>query len=77
MEPTRAHSPFQPIASAIQRPVQVASKTVHIKNLSIERPKVVAYLEGIPPDKQELALMHVLEVGVTELLARRGRFGIR
>ena len=75
MDSTRIPNPFEPIAAAVQRPVQVAAKTVHIHSLSIERPKVVAYLESIPPDKQELALMHVLDVGVTEVLARRGRFG--
>jgi hypothetical protein len=74
MEPNRSPSSFQPIASAIQRPVQVAGKTVYIQHLNIDRPKVVAYLEGIPADKQELALTHALEVGVTELLSRRGRF---
>lgn len=75
MNPTRTQHQFEPIATAIQRSVQVASKTVHIHALSIQRPKVAAYLESIPPDKQELALLHILEVGVTELLARRGRFG--
>jgi hypothetical protein len=75
MNSTRPHNPLEPIAAAVKRPVQVAAKTVHIHSLSIERPKVVAYLETIPPDKQELALMHALDVGVTEVLARRGRFG--
>ena len=74
MDSTRASSPVQPIASAIRRPVQVAGKAVYIQGLSIDRPKVVEYLERIAPDKQELALMHAIEVGVSELLARRGRF---
>ena len=34
----------------------------------------IAYLQKISPEKQEIALVHLLEVGVTELLARRERF---
>ncbi len=75
MEFTRPRTQLEPLATAIQRPVQVAAKAVHIQSLRIDRPQIVAYLESIPPDKQELALMHVLEVGVTEVLARRNRFG--
>ena len=74
MDTTRSRSPFEPVASAIRRPVQVAAKAVYVQNLNIDRPKIVAYLEGIAPDKQEIALVHALEVGVQELLARRGRF---
>jgi len=35
---------------------------------------IVAYLRAIAPDKQEIALLHALEVGVTELASRRERF---
>jgi hypothetical protein len=45
-----------------------------IHDLSIERPSIIAYLQTIAPDKQAIALVHALEVGVTELVARRGRF---
>jgi hypothetical protein len=31
-------------------------------------------LPAIAPDKQEIALVHALEVGVTELASRRERF---
>jgi hypothetical protein len=34
----------------------------------------VKYLEAIAPAKQEIALIHALEVRVTELIARRARF---
>ena len=54
--------------------VEVTSHVVHIHDVSCERSSVVKYLEGIPPGKQEIALIHALEVGITELLARRARF---
>ncbi len=44
------------------------------EQLAIERPAIAAYLEHIAPDKLEIALVHALEVGVTELAARRERF---
>ena len=46
--------------------------TIH--ELSIERPSIVDYLKTIAPDKQALALVHALEVGITEMIARRERF---
>jgi hypothetical protein len=54
--------------------VEVQSATINIQELRIERPAIVAYLKGIAPDKQEIALVHALEVGVTELALRRERF---
>jgi len=36
-------------------------------------PAIVAYFQSIPADKQEIALVHALEVGVTELGVRRGK----
>jgi hypothetical protein len=54
--------------------VDVQSAMVNIQELRIERPAIVAYLKAIAPDKQEIALVHALEVGVTELASRRERF---
>jgi hypothetical protein len=54
--------------------VEVSETSVRIHELNIERPAIVAYLQTIPPDKLEIALIHALEVGVTEMLARRERF---
>jgi hypothetical protein len=54
--------------------IEVQSATVNIQELRIERPAIVAYLKAIAPDKQEIALVHALEVGVTELASRRERF---
>jgi hypothetical protein len=54
--------------------VQVLSTSMHIRDLSIERPSIIAYLQNIAPEKLEIALVHALEVGVTEMQLRRGRF---
>ena len=63
------------VAAAVpERAVEVLDTTMRIHELSIERASIVAYLQKISPDKQEIALVHLLEVGVTELLARRERF---
>ena len=56
------------------RAVQVLSSAVRIGELSIERQTIVDYLKAIAPEKQEIALIHALEVGVTEMIARRERF---
>ena len=61
----------QPVATNTN--VQVLSTTMHIHDLSIEQPAVVAYLQAIEPGKQEIALVHAIQVGITELVARRAR----
>jgi hypothetical protein len=68
-DPSPAVSPAAPAPS-----VTVQAETVHIGDLTIDRKAIVDYLHGIARDKQVIALVHALEVGVTELLARRGRF---
>jgi len=54
--------------------VQVLETSMHIHHLSIESAAIVSYLGKIAPEKQAIALVHALEVGVTELIARRERF---
>ena len=54
--------------------VQVLSTSMTIHELSIERSSIVDYLKTIAPDKQAVALVHALEVGITEMIARRERF---
>lgn len=63
-----------PIAASTERPVQVLATTMTIHDLTIERPAIIAYLQNIPADKQEIALVHALEVGITEVVSRRERF---
>ena len=57
-----------------QRAVEVNETSMQIRHLNIERPAIVAYIGKIAPEKQEIALVHALEVGITELIARRERF---
>ncbi|HXD74624.1 MAG TPA: hypothetical protein VN628_12840 [Vicinamibacterales bacterium] len=54
--------------------MQVLSSQMRIRDLSIEKAAVVAYFKNIPAEKQEIALVHALEVGINELAARRERF---
>jgi hypothetical protein len=65
---------LDPIGGPATRTVQVFSSSVRVQGLTIERPKISAYLEHIAPDKLEIALVHALEVGICELAARRDRF---
>jgi hypothetical protein len=62
------------VHSVPDRAVEVLETSMRIHELSIERASIVAYLQKISPEKQEIALVHLLEVGVTELMARRERF---
>ena len=75
---THVNEPLEPIATLTERdpdrPIEVFSNAVRVHELTIERPAIAAYLEHIAPDKLEIALVHALEVGVTELVARRERF---
>jgi hypothetical protein len=67
------HAPVPPSGDRhAQVEVQESSLTIH--DLSIARASIVDYLKTIAPEKQAIALVHALEVGVTEMLARRERF---
>lgn len=76
----RVASAIQPAGSAIQParetvgpPVEVLKTGMRINEVLVARPDVVAYIESIDPDKREVALVHAIEVGVTEILVRRRR----
>jgi hypothetical protein len=71
---SKTNDDLAPIAPSTEPPVEVLETSMRIHELLIERPAVVAYLQTIPAEKQTLALVHALEVGVTELVARRERF---
>lgn len=62
------------VADHHDRVLEMLPTSMRIHDLCIERPSIVAYLQTISPEKQTIALVHALEVGVTEVLARRGRF---
>jgi hypothetical protein len=69
------HDEVEPVGGSIaEHPVQVLTTTMRIQKLVIDRPAVVAYFQNISASKQEIALIHALEVGVKELAARRERF---
>jgi hypothetical protein len=63
-----------PVTEHRDRVLEVLSTSMRIHELCIERPSIIAYLQTISPEKQTIALVHALEVGVTEVVARRGRF---
>ena len=76
MPSTSSHDAVEPNSASsanLDRPVQVLSTTMRIHELSIESPAIIAYLRGIAADKQEIALIHAIEVGITEIMARRER----
>jgi hypothetical protein len=75
VEDTAATQQSTPVAGVHDRQlqVQVLSTSMTIHDLSIERSSIIEYLKTIDPDKQAIALVHAIEVGVTEMLARRGR----
>jgi hypothetical protein len=60
-----------PIAASVASRIDVRATTVRIRDLSITRATVVAYLREIADANQEVALLHALDVGVAEILARR------
>jgi hypothetical protein len=64
---------LEPVAGTTEAAVQVLSVRMKIRNISIDRPAIVQYFKNIPADKQEIALVHAIEVGITELTARRDR----
>lgn len=68
---TQNHN-IQPMAAATGN-VHVLSDSMQIHELSIKEPAVVAYLQTIDPGRQEIALVHAIEVGITELVSRRAR----
>jgi len=73
MDETTSNDRCDPMTATVVSPIQVLSTTVRVHELTIERPAVVAYLQHIAAEKQEIALVHAIDVGVTELVARRER----
>ena len=74
MPDPNAHDGLEPVAGTKDTSVQVLSMRIRIHDVNIEKAEVVAYFKSIPADKQEIALVHTLEVGVAELAMRRERF---
>jgi hypothetical protein len=57
--------------------IELTSTSVRIAALEIPIEAMVNYLRKIPSARRELALVHAIEVGITEILARRTRFDRR
>ena len=73
-ETNDAHDELEPVAGTKETSVQVLSMRMRIHDVNIEKPSVVAYFKNIPAEKQEIALVHAIEVGIAELAMRRERF---
>ena len=78
----RVGSALQPVANAtpparqrVGPAVEVLATGMRINELWIARPDVVAYINGVAADKRDVALVHAIEVGITEILNRRRRLG--
>jgi hypothetical protein len=54
--------------------VELTATSVRIASLEIPIKAMVNYLQTIPSARRELALVHAIDVGITEILARRARF---
>ena len=73
MDPNPTSPMVTPLAADLMQRVQVLATTMRIHDLTIEKPEIIEYLRRIAPNKQEIALVHALEVGITEMQARRAR----
>jgi hypothetical protein len=54
--------------------VALRGSTVHIGNLDVHLEAAAEYMRGIPADKLEAAFVHAVQVGMSEIVARRRRF---
>lgn len=61
------------VGTSVQQHVELQSSKMLIHELAVDRPEILNYIRSISPDKQEIALVHAIEVGVKEIVARRGR----
>lgn len=53
--------------------VELQSGKMLIHELAVERPEILEYLRTIAPDKHAIALVHAIEVGITEIVKRKQR----
>lgn len=61
------------VATPVQAHLELQTSKIVIHELAVERPDILDYIRTIAPDKQEIALVHAIEVGVMEIMARRRR----
>ena len=60
-----------PLAATVSPGVEVRAAGVRIHDVTLTRPAIVAYLREIDGDKQVAAVLHLLDVGLAEVLHRR------
>ena len=60
-----------PLMESHHQTVEIHDNEVRIHDVTVARPTVAGYLSALSAAKRELALIHALEVGVAEILARR------
>lgn len=63
----------QPVGDSVDSAVEVLATKTRIRDICIEHVDVAAYLQGVSPDKREIALVHAIKVGIMEIVARRDR----
>lgn len=56
------------------RRVALLGSTVRIGNLDVPLDAAAEYMRGIPEEKWEAAFVHAVQVGMSEIIARRRRF---
>jgi hypothetical protein len=61
------------VATPVQAHVELQSSKMVIHELAVDRPEILDYIRTVSPDKQEIALVHAIEVGVMEIMARKRR----
>ncbi len=61
------------VVTPVQAHVELQSSKMVIHELAVERPDILEYIRTISPDKLEIALVHAIEVGVMEIVARKRR----
>jgi hypothetical protein len=54
--------------------VALLGSTLHIGNLEVPLDAAAEYMRGIPEEKREAAFVHAVQVGMSEIVARRRRF---
>jgi hypothetical protein len=60
-----------PAGTRGDRRVQLLTATVQIQDMTVTHKELVDYLRRLPADKRDRALVHILDVGITEILRRR------
>ena len=61
------------VGTSLQSQVELQPSKLLIHELAVSRQEILDYIRAISPDKREIAVMHAIEVGVMEIMARKRR----